>query len=79
MSELKPYFCAIRKSSQSIEQIANLALQLEVDTARKRSRGALAAEVRNLHNSHPVIEKRLPTSNKHILDSAELVLLHQFH
>ena len=74
--ELKPYLRAIGHTPQSVEQIANLALQLEI-SAGGNSRGDLSAEMRYLHNSHLVIENRLPASNDHILDSAELVSLHR--
>ena len=41
--------------------------------------GVLAAESRDLHHFHIVIENRLAGANRHVLNPAALVLLHQFH
>jgi hypothetical protein len=77
--ELKPDHLAVLKPVQFLKQIADLLLQLGLLVGHCLRPVALAAQARDSHNSHIAIKNWLADTNRHILNPAELVLLHQFH
>jgi hypothetical protein len=76
--ELKPDHHAVLKVLQSHKQIADLFLQLEIIDGGLPST-AFGAKSRDPHDLHLRIENWLAGTNKHILDPAELVFVHQLY
>ena len=79
MPELKPDHGAVPKPRQFVKQIADRTLQLELICAGDLRPVNLAAQSRDPHHLHIAIENWLPGTNRQILDTAELVLVHQLH
>ena len=79
MPELKPDHSAVLKTHQFGKQIGHFPFQLELISAAGLRRIRAATESRDAHDFHIAIENWLSFANRHILNPAELVYVHQIH
>ena len=79
MPELKPDHRAVLKTHQFGKEIGELHFELELPSIAEFRPVALVPQSRDPHNVHSGTENWLTIANRHILNGAELVQMHQIH